>query len=175
MTKTARNVLIVGTLTLALALAAAARGPLRNPEALRDLGLTPEQSQKLSDLRYAHKARMIEERAALEKKALELKRELDKENPDQAAVLRLTDEVSAIRARMARERLAHQLEVRKILTPEQWAKAKDSFGGEWGGRRGRGRGGLRGEGPGPRPGFGPGSPGCTGSGPAGPPEAPPEP
>ncbi len=175
MTKTTRNVLIAGTLALAAALAAAAAGPLRNPEALRDLGLSPEQSQKLSDLRYAHRAKMIEERAALEKKTLELKRELDKENPDGAAALRLVDEVSALRARMARERLAHQLEVRKILTPEQWAKARETFRGEWGGRRGRGRGGLRGEGPGPRPGFGPGSPGCRGQGPAGPPEPPPEP
>ncbi|MGC8762741.1 MAG: Spy/CpxP family protein refolding chaperone [Acidobacteriota bacterium] len=175
MTKTKRNVLITGALVLAVALAAAARGPFKNPQALQDLGLTPEQSRKLSDLRYAHRSKMIEERAALEKKVLELKRELDKENPDEAAALRLADEVSSLRARMARERIAHQLEVRKILTPEQWAKVRDSYRGEWGEGRGRGRGAFRGQGPGPRPGFGPGSPGCTGQGPAGPPEAPPEP
>lgn len=165
MTKTARNVLITGALALAVALAAYARGPFRNPEALKDLGLSPEQSRKLDDLRYAHRTRMIEERAALEKKALELKRELDKDSPDAAAAGRLVEEVSALRARMAKERIAHQLEVRKILSPEQWAKVKEAFRGEWGQRRGMGRGGFRGEGPGPRPGFGPGSPGCAAGGP----------
>lgn len=173
MRKPVRNVLITGTLALALGLAAVAAGPFRTPETLRELGLSPEQSRALADLRYAHRAKMIEERAALEAKSLELRRELDKEKPDGTLVLRLVDDVSALRARMARERMAHQLEVRKVLTPEQWTKAKDLFLRERGARRGRGRGGLRGGGPGSRSGFGPGSPGCLGLG--GPLELPPEP
>lgn len=165
--KTWTKIGIVGA-AIAVALAAVARNPLRDPQVAKDLGLTPEQIQKLEDLRYRHQAEMIDQRGDLQKKMLDLRREMEKDTPDLAVVNRLIDETAMLRAAMGKARASHRLELRKVFTPEQWDKVKGRFAAGRaerpgrGGRMGRGAG-FRG--PGPREGFGPGAPGCTGSGP----------
>ncbi len=165
--KTWTKIAIVGA-AIAVALAAAARNPLRNPQVVKDLGLTQEQIQKLDDLRYRHQAEMIDQRGDLQKKMLDLRREMEKDSTDLAVVNRLIDETALLRAAMGKARAAHRVDLRKVFTPEQWEKVKGQFAAgranrpERGGRMGRGAG-FRGQGP--RDGFGPGAPGCTGQGP----------
>jgi Spy/CpxP family protein refolding chaperone len=167
--KTWTKIGIVGA-AIAVALAAAARNPLKNPQMAKDLGLTQEQIQKLDDLRYRHQAERIDQRSELQKKMLDLQREMERDTPDTAVVNRLIDETALLRAAMGKARAAHLMDVRKVLTLEQWDKVKGQFAAGRGNRPGRGgrmgRGaGLRGQGP--REGFGPGAPGCTGQGPGG--------
>jgi Spy/CpxP family protein refolding chaperone len=130
------------------------------PRVERELGLSPEQASKLQELRYEHQKSVADARNQLELKTLDLRHEMDKDSPDPAALDRLVDEASKLRASLQKSRLRHLLEVRKVLTPEQWEKAKAHLLSRMGDRRGpEGRGaGKRGHGPGDgtRPGRGPG-------------------
>jgi Spy/CpxP family protein refolding chaperone len=115
----------IATGITALGLAALAAGPLMSPKVSQALNLTPEQQQKMEDLRYVHQKDMIKFREELSLKRLDLQREMQKDSPDRATVDRIADDLGALRTRMGRARVDHLLDVRKILTPEQWSKARE--------------------------------------------------
>lgn len=181
-----RTVLIAITATLLAAGAVAlAAGPFSNPKVVQALKLTPEQQQKLEDLRYQRRKDGANLRRDMELKRLDLERELDKDTPDVAALDRLLDEQGALRTKMGKARIHQMLDMKKILTPEQWNKVRDRMrerraerignrrgpgGFGPGGRQGQGqgmapggRGGRGGQGfgrpDGPPPQGGPGGPG----------------
>ncbi len=109
----------------ALGLATIAAGPLTNPKIRQALNITPEQQREMADLRYQNQKDMMKLREEVALKRLDLRREMQKDSPDRATVDRLADEMGAIRARMGRARVDHLLDVRKVLTPEQWSKARE--------------------------------------------------
>ncbi len=156
---------------LGMGLTVLAQSPLRNRKMVEKLGLTTQQQTQMKDLKFQHQTRMIDIRHDMQLKMLDLKRELSKDNPSQAALDSLVDQITAIRAKMMKERFAHMLAVKKILTPEQWNMVKDHFMERRGMRgdrmhrrmrdgkgcmgmkpgMGRGMGPGRGQGPGPGP------------------------
>ncbi len=153
---------------LAIGFAVMAMDPFQNPKVVQALGLTPEQQQSLEALRFQQQKEMINFRRDMALKRLDLEQEMDKAAPDRQVVDRLLDEQGALRSKMMKARVNHLLDVRKVLTPEQWAKAKAHFqamrANRMGGRLGRGaqgggflRGGGQGMGQGMRRGGGPGS------------------
>jgi Spy/CpxP family protein refolding chaperone len=153
--------LIAGVLGL-LALAAWAQGPLKNPKVIQELGLTPDQVQKLEDLKYQHQRQMIDIRHDLSLKRLELNREMEKDTPDRAKINRLLDETSALKGQQQKLRTNHRLDASQILTPEQRVKAREMMA-ERRARRGERRMERRrefrgGDGPGYGPGPGSGGP-----------------
>jgi len=159
---------------LAVALQVSAGDPLQNPKVVKDLGLTQEQTAKLEQLRYDFQASSIKLREEMQLVKLDLKREMAAENPDKTKINKLVDHLSQVRARMAKARVNHLLDVRSILTTEQWNRLKElraKFGHRQGRRggnaMGKGRGGMRGNsgmcpnsgnrmGPGGGQGMGPG-------------------
>ena len=112
---------------LSAGLALCAQVPCKNPKVAKELGLTPDQIQKLEDLKYQHEKQVIDVKRDLALKRLDLRRELQKDSPDRAVLDRLTDETSALRGRMQKLRLNHMLDAKKILTPEQAQMIKDRF------------------------------------------------
>ncbi len=114
-----------------------------------DLDLTPEQQAKMVDLRFAHRQELLPLERDLQKKRIELENELSKENPNLQIVDKLSDEISAIKAKIKKSRLHFLLSLKSVLTPEQWQKAKEQFiereGGrfQFGERRGLRRGECR--------------------------------
>ena len=163
----------------AAGIAVFAGSPFKNPKVQQALNLTPEQQQKLDDLSYQHQRESANLRRDMQLKRLDLQRELDKDNPDPTVLDKLIDEQSALRAQAGKARVQQMLAMKKILTPEQWSKAKElrqeRRAERMGGRHGRNRGGEggrgRGWGAGPEEGFG-GPPGRSGSGGPGPGEGP---
>ena len=154
--KTAGKITLAAGL-LGAGLALAAMNPLRNPKVVQELGLSPEQVQKLEDLRYQNQKQMIDVRRDLQLKMLDIRREMEKADPSPQVLDRLVDEAAAIRARQQKARIHHLLDVNKILTPEQWAKGRqmlmerrEGMRERFGARPGAGRRGAR-------PGFGMGS------------------
>ena len=160
----------------AAGLAIWAGSPFQNPKVVQALGLTPEQQQKLDDMRYQYRKEAVNHRRDMQLNRLDLERELDKENPDVKVVDRLMDQQGALRNQMGKARVHHLLDAKKVLTPEQWAKARqymqamrarnrsqrrggDGFDGM--GRQGRGFSGGGPAGHPSRPGSGPqgGTPG----------------
>ncbi len=139
---------------LGIGLAALAQSPLKNPRMAQKLNLTAQQKSQLKDVRFQHQAKMIDIRHDMQIKMLDLRRELSKDNPNEAALDRLADQMASIRARMMKERFAHMLAVKKVLTPEQWNMVKEHFMQRRGMKRGRFQRGPRdgkcpmGEGPG---------------------------
>lgn len=160
--KTAGKITLTAVL-LGAGIALAAMNPFRNPKVVQELGLTQDQVQKLEDLRYQNQKQMVDVRRDLQLKMLDIRREMEKADPNPQVLDRLVDEAAAIRARQQKARIHHLLDVKKVLTPEQWAKGRQllmerrqGMRERFGARPGAGRRGMRqgmgmgqGQGPGP--------------------------
>ena len=145
-----------------------------------ELGLNTNQADAIRKIMYDTRRNMIQLRADQEAARAEIEFQMDSDAPDEKAVMAACEKLGQVNAEIARNRVRNQLEVSKILTPEQREKMKqlrermkqrrDSRRRESGGEEGRmreGRGRPPPGGPGdrrPRP--GPGKPGAPDIGPA---------
>ena len=118
------------------------------------LDLGDAQVEAITKIREEARAQHVE----LRKQLLQLRHELDgemlKDDPDQATLDRVVQEMGELKTRLQRDRLATQLAVREELTEEQadrWLLMREK-----GSRQGRGHGGR---------GPGGGRHGCGGHGP----------
>ncbi|MBN2437878.1 MAG: Spy/CpxP family protein refolding chaperone [Deltaproteobacteria bacterium] len=108
----------------------------------RGLDLTPEQTAKINDLREAHLKAIKPIRDQLYAKNGELRLLWLAKTPDQEKILALQKEVRNLRDQLADQTTANRIEVRKILTPEQFAKVQ--FYNGMGRQKARGGAGMRG-------------------------------
>jgi Spy/CpxP family protein refolding chaperone len=138
----------------AAGIAAYAAGPFGNPKVIQALNLTPDQQQKLQDMSYQNRKQALDLRHDMELKRLDMQREFDKDNPDVTVLDKLIDEQSALRAKAGKARVQNMLAIKKVLTPEQWTKAKALLKERRAERMGRGGGGNRGRQGGHGQGFG---------------------
>jgi len=102
----------------------------------RGLDLTAEQTAKLNALREAHLKEIQPLQDQLYAKNGELRNLWLAKTPDQEKILALQKEGRTLRDQLADKLTAYRLEARKILTPEQLAKAQSYSG--------MGRAGMRG-------------------------------
>jgi len=119
------------------------------------LNLTAEQNQKIQAMREGFFKETLPLKNEMQTKQLELRTLWAQTNPDQDKILAKQKEINALRAQLQEKRTQHQLEMRKVLTPEQQAQI-GPFGPGFGPGAGRGMG-MRG---GFGPGRGMGYPGC---------------
>lgn len=127
-------------------------GPCRDA-GLERLNLTDDQKAKIESLRDANFKATKTTREKIFDKSVELRRLWLQANPDKNKIAAAQKELRTLRNEMEDKTTTLQLEVRKVLTPEQNEKLANS-----GYNRGTGfgpRGGMRGEMRGPG-GFGPG-------------------
>jgi Spy/CpxP family protein refolding chaperone len=119
------------------------------------LNLTAEQKTKIEALQDAHFKATKPVREKMFDKSVELRRLWLTANPDKNKITAAQKEIRVLRDDMQDKGTAMQLEIRKILTPEQNEKLANS---RWGKGPGFGpRGGMRGQGEfGPGHGHGPG-------------------
>ena len=117
--------------------------PCGDPAAMAGLNLTADQKTKIDDLRISH----LKDVKPLMDKIFILRGDLRllwlEKNPDQAKITAVQKEIRTIRGQIDDKRTAYQLEILKILTPEQQARFKESCArGDFGGHRhGMGPGG----------------------------------
>ena len=104
-------------LLVAVSSADAQRGPMWQDE---DLNLTDQQQQKMDDLKFQHQKAMIQKNADLKEAKLEMRNMMRKTEVDEKAVLGKQKQISTLKAEIAEARLKHRLEMRKVLTPEQF-------------------------------------------------------
>lgn len=94
-------------------------GPSADP--IRDLNLSPEQRERIRAIREEQR----DERAAVNQRLRETNRALeevlDSENPSDAEIERHLREIAAAQAASIRMRVATEMKVRKVLTPDQLA------------------------------------------------------
>lgn len=110
-----------------------------------EIGATPEQRKKIEDAFYAAHQERIDLKAKKAKSGLELKRLLHAATLDEKAVGKATDALVSAESELRRNQIELMVQLRKVLTAEQWAELeKLRREGKRGERRGGGHGGGHG-------------------------------
>ena len=94
----------------------------RFKEHLKELNLTPAQTEQLNTQRQANKSAMRELQRALKAKRGELREEFDKQTPDKGKLESITSELKRLEAQRIDQRVKNILQMKEMLTPEQFKK-----------------------------------------------------
>ncbi|MBU1043201.1 MAG: Spy/CpxP family protein refolding chaperone [Candidatus Omnitrophica bacterium] len=97
-----------------------------------ELGLTDEQVQQLDQQRNQHRGEINQSRQKMQELRQEMKTETEKTQIDEAKIRAVHEQMKSVQNKIADQRLEGILQLRKILTPEQFKKFHES--------RGKGRG-----------------------------------
>jgi periplasmic protein CpxP/Spy len=106
-----------------------------NPDVSSKLQLSDSQVAQLNQVFYDHKLKLIDYGADMEKQDLKLQSLLDADQPNEGQVGSQVDQVLAARGKVEREYTMMNLDLRKVLSVEQWRQLKSI----------RGDGGMPGE------------------------------
>lgn len=87
-----------------------------------DLNLSEDQIKKLQNLQLEYRKEILKLRNLLQAKQLELQTLLASKQPDQDKVNSKLEEIGKLRTDIEKKLVSYQLQVRKVLTPEQWDK-----------------------------------------------------
>ncbi|MBN2494019.1 MAG: periplasmic heavy metal sensor [Deltaproteobacteria bacterium] len=117
-----------------LALPAAAQpGPegapgLRGPgkammkKVMREVGLSEQQIGKIQALQYEADRARIDIRHELQKARLELQRLMEQDKPNKKEIFTQIERIGAIELQLKKNRLGLMLDIRALVSPEQWDK-----------------------------------------------------
>jgi Spy/CpxP family protein refolding chaperone len=126
------------TLTLLFfAMPLAAQSPLgkgmgswwKQPSTVQQLNLTPEQQKKIGEVFQQFRVRLIDHTAALEREEVILEQLMEADPLDASKVRPEIDRVADARAQLEKANANMLLEMRTVLTKDQWEtlKAKDNL------------------------------------------------
>jgi Spy/CpxP family protein refolding chaperone len=96
----------------------------KNSEIAKKLQLSDAQITKLNQIFYDHRLKLIDYRAGMEKQDLELQNLLDQDQPDEKQVSTQVDQVLTARGKLEREFTMMNLDLRLVLSVEQWRQLK---------------------------------------------------
>jgi Spy/CpxP family protein refolding chaperone len=130
-----------------------------DPKLAQQIGLSADQQKKMDDILQQNRLKLIDLNATLQKQETVMHPLMEADQPDEAKILAQIDAIAQARAELEKNNARMLLEIRQVLTPDQWKKLKE----------------LRAEGPGPRAwrgrdGRGPGGPPSPDGGQPGPPQ-----
>jgi Spy/CpxP family protein refolding chaperone len=97
----------------------------KNSELAQQLQLSDQQKQQLDKVFYDHRMKLIDLQADLEKQDLKLQTMLDEDTPNESQVSTQVDQELAAKSKLEREFTMMNLNLRTVLTVEQWRKLKD--------------------------------------------------
>jgi Spy/CpxP family protein refolding chaperone len=96
-----------------------------NPRMAEHIGLTDEQQDQIRGIVFQHARRMIDLKAEVDKAGLDLAESVDQQEFDPAPVRAAYAVFQTARHKLENERFEMLLEVRLVLTYEQWQKIED--------------------------------------------------
>ena len=96
----------------------------QDSELAKKLGLSENQIAQLNNIFYNHRLKLIDDGAEMEKADLKLQNLLDEDIPNEGQVSTQVDQVLAARGSLEREYTMMNLDLRKVLTVEQWRQLK---------------------------------------------------
>jgi Spy/CpxP family protein refolding chaperone len=111
-----------------------------NPRVVERLKLTDEQRKAFDGILLAHREKLVDLKAGLEKAELEMEPLMSADQPDEAKIVSQIDKVAQARAELEKANDRFLLAIRVKLTPEQW-KQIQAFRANHGEQRGWERGG----------------------------------
>jgi Spy/CpxP family protein refolding chaperone len=94
----------------------------KNPSVTADLNLTPEQSAEIEKIFVRTRSKLIDLKADLEKKQLDLQVAMDDHTVDRAAVEKKIEAVETSRSSLQKTRALMLLDMKQVLKPAQWDK-----------------------------------------------------
>jgi len=97
-------------------------------EIAKKVGLTDEQKDKIQKLATARRKGMIKLRAELELLEVDLDPLLEAEKLDEGAINKLVNQMEAVRAKIGKNRIDMLIQIRKVLTRDQYLKLKQIRG-----------------------------------------------
>lgn len=96
----------------------------QNPDIASKLQLTDAQVAQLNQVFFDHKMHLIDYGAEMEKQDLKLQTLLDADQPNEGEVSSQVDQVLTARGKLEREFTMMNLNLRKVLSLEQWRQLK---------------------------------------------------
>lgn len=96
-----------------------------SPRMIEKLKLTEDQRKAFDQILLAHKEKLIDLRANLEKAELPMHSLMDAEQPDEGKILAQIDKTAQARAELEKANARFLLALRSKLTPEQWKQMKE--------------------------------------------------
>lgn len=93
-----------------------------------DLKLSTEQTKKLKSLELNFEKETTNLSSGIRTKQLELQELWATDSPDENKINTKIDEIAKLRAEIEKKRTSHLLEVKKVLTEEQWLKLRSKPG-----------------------------------------------
>ncbi len=96
----------------------------KDSEIAKKLQLNDSQIAQLDDIFYQHRLKLIDYGAAMEKEDLKLQNLLDADVPNEGQINAQVDQVLAARGKLEREYTFMNLDLRKVLSLEQWRQLK---------------------------------------------------
>jgi Spy/CpxP family protein refolding chaperone len=100
----------------------------RDPEISKKLQLSEGQITQLDQIFYEHRVKLIDHGAEMEKQDLKLQSLLDADTPDEGQIGSQVDLVLAARGKLEREYTFMNLDLRKVLSLDQWRQLKSIRG-----------------------------------------------
>ena len=116
--------LLLFALALPASLALAGGGEARFEQMAQAVGLSADQRMKASEILQNYQMAQIDSKAKVAKGRLELKHLIDAEVVDEKATYKALDVLMAAENESAHLRLKLMLDLRKVLTLEQWRQAE---------------------------------------------------
>lgn len=102
----------------------------QNSETAKKLQLSDGQIGQLDQIFYDHRLKLIDYGAEMAKQDLKLQTLVDADVPDEAQVNVQVDQVLAARGKLEREYTLMNLDLRKVLSLEQWRQLKSLRGSD---------------------------------------------
>jgi Spy/CpxP family protein refolding chaperone len=96
-----------------------------NPRFVSHIGLSDEQQSEIREVVFAYARRMIDLKADVDKAGLDLASTVDQQDFDPAPVRAAYAAFQTARHKLENERFEMLLEVRQLLTYEQWRKIEE--------------------------------------------------
>lgn len=88
----------------------------------QELGLSQEQQEQLKEIRQKHRAEKPDNRSEVKALRRQIAEELKKSSPSKSKIKTLADKIGALHSANAVRMAEHMLEVKAVLTPEQFSK-----------------------------------------------------
>ena len=92
----------------------------KNPHVATELGLSPDQSVEIEKIFVRTRPKLIDLRADLEKKQLDLQESMEDRSADRKAVEKKIEAVENARAELQKTRALMILDMKQVLKPDQW-------------------------------------------------------
>jgi Spy/CpxP family protein refolding chaperone len=96
-----------------------------NSEIATKIKLTDDQKQKLETTFTNYRLKLIDQRAAVEREEVKLQPLVQADKLDEAAITRQIDSLISARGQLERSSALMGVDIRKVLTTDQWKQLKD--------------------------------------------------